>query len=143
MRAFGVLFVCVAAYLCSACVPQHPPAPAQVAQPTLAEYVHTLGVYVGEPGAVHALEADVFGDLGPQVVACVEAITWRESNDTWSSYNRSGASGLTQLLGHADLAYSVTGSTDVMNPWTNLVTARALSNNGTRWSPWTPAPAPC
>lgn len=113
--------------------------------PTLAEYVDTLAVFAapGDSDAVHVLEADVFGYMGQHTLDCVAAITHRESTDFWTSYNRSGATGLTQLLGHADLALTVTGSADVFNPWVNLVTARALSDYGTRWSPWTPAPSPC
>jgi hypothetical protein len=134
------------ATLLAACVPgargQEVQAP-RVAQPTLAEYVHTLQVYDGVPGAVQALEADVFGDLGPGTVACVGAISWRESNDSWWASNASGATGLMQLLGHGDLAVTVTGSADVRNPWVNLRTARALSSDGENWRPWTPTPAAC
>lgn len=113
--------------------------------PTLAEYVDTLAVFAapGDSDAVHVLEADVFGYMGQHTLDCVAAITHRESTDFWTSYNRSGATGLTQLLGHADLALTVTGSGDVFNPWINLVTARALSQYGANWQPWTPAPPPC
>lgn len=114
--------------------------------PTLGEYVHTMGVYAGDQSALDALVEDVFSvvpDPG-HASACLErGIMPRESTRQWWAHNPSGASGLTQLLGHGDLAYALTGSADVMNPWVNLVTARALSRDGTNWSPWTPVPSPC
>lgn len=115
--------------------------------PTLVEYVHTMGVYQGDQAALDALVEDVFSVVPnpAHAAACLElGIMPRESTRSWWSVNRSsGAAGLTQLLGHGDLAWSLTGSTDVLNPWVNLVTARQLSGMGTNWSPWTPVPSPC
>lgn len=149
-RSIPVLLVVAACCVFAACAPtltaNTNPAPTpSVAVPTLAEYLHTLAIYAGDPTAVHALEQDVFGDLGPGVVACVEAISFRESRDTWSSRNSSGASSLMQVMVplHTALAVQLTDSGDLMNPWVNLVTARALSRNGMDWAAWTPAPNPC
>ena len=104
-----------------------------------------MRVFAGEPNAVHDLETDIFGDLGPHAVACIEAISARESTDTWWAYNPSTATGLTQIKNpmHADVAITATGSSDLMNPYVNLVTARAMSANGTNWDPWNPWPAAC
>lgn len=139
------------------CVPEsgEAPAPAEVTAqsapavrvPTLAEFVTTMRVY-DEPtvkyargDAVDDLVGLVFGDLGPGAVECVDRIIDRESSRQWGAMNTegSGAGGLTQLLGHADLAEQLTGSRDVLNPFVNLVVARQLwPGRAHHW-----APSPC
>jgi hypothetical protein len=60
-----------------------------------------------------------------------------ESGLNPSAYNRSGASGLFQLLGHGSMFVAHGWSAgDVFDPYKNTVVAFDLSRGGTNWSPW-------
>lgn len=152
-RVWLALLVLVVAGGLAACTPPAadapPPEPAAatVRVPTLAEFVTTLRVY-DEPtvkyargDAVDDLVHLVFGDLGEPVVECMNTIIDAESSRAWWAHNPGGASGLTQLLHHEDRAELVTGSRDVMNPFTNLATARWYWDTS-GIAPWRPHTCP-
>jgi hypothetical protein len=63
------------------------------------------------------------------------AIAWRESRCQPSAYNRSGASGLFQLLGHEDLVRAVCMNGDVFDAECNIQAAYMLYRSS-GWGPW-------
>lgn len=62
-------------------------------------------------------------------------IAWRESRCTATSYNRSGATGVFQLLGHQDLLNAVCMNGDGFNAECNIRAAWLLYQSSGR-SPW-------
>jgi hypothetical protein len=73
----------------------------------------------------------VFGSQGDHAVV----IAMRESRCQPTAYNRSGASGLFQLLGHEDLVRAVCINGDVFNAECNIQAAKLLYNSS-GWAPW-------
>lgn len=86
-----------------------------------------------EPGSIESLICSVFAedcDRAVRVARC-------ESHLNPAARNASGAAGLFQLLGHADLyaAHGWDAATDWSDPYKNTVVAHDLwSSSG--WGPW-------
>lgn len=84
------------------------------------------------PGPVHDEINRVFGDAAPWF----QSIAWRESGCDPAAYNPSGASGVGQLLGHADLvAQACPTAPDVFNADCNI-RASFLLFKASGTAPW-------
>jgi hypothetical protein len=85
-----------------------------------------------EPGSIETLICSVFGDACPRAIRIARC----ESGLNPNARNRSGAAGLFQLLGHADL-YEAHGWTisDWADPFVNATVAFDLYL-ASGWSPW-------
>ena len=100
------------------------------------------GYYGGSTGACEGTPAGdaihrAFDDVGQTAKAM--SIADRESHCEPAAYNRSGAKGLFQLLGHDDLIYQACpnpyGVVAWDNPDCNAQAARMMWN-GSGWSAW-------
>lgn len=84
-----------------------------------------------EPGSIEAIICSVFGDTCGKAIR----IATCESGLDPHAYNRSGASGLFQIMMpmHADL---FDNPEDVWDPWKNSQVAYNMSSGGWDWSAW-------
>ena len=90
--------------------------------------------YSGGGGGGCAYEGQIraaFGSAGDWAMHIVQ----RESGCTASAYNRSGASGLFQLLGHQDLINAAGPGGSAFDPACNIAAAKMLYDSSGR-APW-------
>ena len=158
-RLIAVAVLTLAGITAAGCVPSAqsssspapPPRPAMIdlsAAPTIAEYVETNLAYQGDRAAVLWLIHDTFGDR-PDLEWCFAApnkqgIVDRESGYGTFAHNPSGASGLTQQIGHADVYAALGFPYDPFNPLYNLRVARSMAETRAGLvSGWQPLPSAC